>query len=104
MTQNSTFRARPGFTTPDGHRYVSVPTDIPTTWGRSRNGAGRLVRESGDYKIVREPYVGTQYTFSLYRLVNGKWIDLGIGSYSLLKDAKADAMKNARGEHVINWA
>lgn len=104
MTQQSTFRARPGFTTTDGHRYVSVPTIPPTFWSRSLDDAGRLVREFGDYKIVREPYGANRFTFSLYRLVDGEWVALGIGFYSLLKDAKADAVKNARGEHVIHWA
>jgi hypothetical protein len=103
MTQ--TFREMPGFTTRNGHRYTSVPTSVPTKWQRWTSPAtGLLCYGASDYKITREPYGDNgKHTYRLERMVGGKPVLLG-RLYSLLRDAQNDAFKNARGEHVVNWA
>lgn len=82
------------WTTQDGHRYTSIPTEVPTVWWLGPDG-----RSSGDYKIRTRPH-GSGRTFDLYR--NGR--PLVLATYSRLKDAKARAVKNAQGLDVWNIA
>lgn len=100
-----TFRELPGFTTNDGHRYVSVPVSpIPHVWRRWVDNDRVIHYRSSDYDIARRPYAGERVTYSLRRFAGGRWVDLGITGFSLLRDAQALARQNARGEHVVNWA
>jgi hypothetical protein len=103
MTQ--TFREMPGFTTRDGHRYVSVPTSVPTKWRRWTVAAtGTIHYSAGAYVVTREPYGTRKHTYRLERYVDGKPVKLGIAGFSRLRDAQNLAFQNARGEHVVNWA
>jgi hypothetical protein len=103
MTQ--TFREMPGFTTRNGHRYTSVPASLPTHWRRWTVAAtGTIHYTASDYKITREPYGARKHTYRLERLVDGKLVQLGLNTFSRLRDAQNLAFKNARGEHVVNWA
>jgi hypothetical protein len=97
-----TFRERKGFTTKDGHHYVSIPTPAPKTWHRWTRDDSVLTYTSSDYLIVRRPY-GKSFGYDLKRLVDGEQTDLG-PAYSRLKDAKAHAVRNAQGLDVFNWA
>jgi hypothetical protein len=94
----------PGFTTTDGHRYVSVPVSPePWEWHRWTDENGVIHYSSGPYLITREPY-GKGFVFRLGRDVDGKLVSLDMGAGDLLRGAKSDAVVNARGEHVVNWA
>lgn len=95
-------RERKGFTTEDGHRYVSVKTEVPKAWQQWTDEDHILKYGSGDYLIVRRPY-GKSFSYDLKRLVDGELTDLG-PAYSRLKDAKAHAVRNAQGLDVFNWA
>lgn len=87
----------------DGHLHTSIPTVVPEKWtpalvGNSLLSTERLVYVSGSYVIKREPY-GARWTYVLFR---GR-VPIGLGC-SRLKDAKAHAVKNARGEETVNVA
>lgn len=92
------------WTSADGHWHTSIPTTVPEKWtpaveGGAALGTVCLVYVSGEYSIRRYPYGKSAYTYVLYR--NHVAIGLGTGR---LKDAKAHAVKNARGEDVVNVA
>lgn len=88
------------WTTEDGHRHVSVPTEVPVTWRQRHDGQGRLIYFSGPYRIVRRSY-GTKYSYAVQR----EGVELPLGNlYSRLKDAKERAVKNAEGRDVVNVA
>lgn len=97
-----TFRKMPGFTTTDGHRYTSVPVEVPDVWYPWYDEKGFLHYGSGPYEIRREPYL-QRFTYRLFRDVDGRAVELHF-SCSSLREAKAYASRNARGEHVVNWA
>lgn len=85
--------------TTDGHRYVSVPTHVPTVWDREYDEKGRLVYKASDYTIVREkPGYYASYT------VRRDGIELPLSFTGLLREAKKYAVRNATGEHVVNVA
>lgn len=84
--------------TTDGHRYTSVPTEVPTAWERKHvNGYRTYV--SGDYEIERLPY-GTKWTYWVSR----NDIALPLAFYGRLMDAKDRAVENAEGRDVMNVA
>ena len=93
------FRTKKNYETADGHRYVSVPTTVPVKWARAYDEHGKLCYGSGEYQIVREPY-GSRHTYTVYR--DGE--ELSLSWTSSLRDAKARAVINARGNDVFNWA
>lgn len=95
------FREKKGFTTTDGHRYTSVPTEVPVLWHSFRE-PGELSYASGPYLIRRRQY-GTKFSYDLLRDVDG-YLTTVSPMFSRLKDAKARAEKNARGLDVLNWA
>lgn len=95
------FREKKGFTTTDGHRYTSVPTEVPVLWYSHFDG-GELIYTSGPYLIRRRKY-GTKFSYDLCRDVDG-YLTTVSRMFSRLKDAKARAEKNARGLDVLNWA
>lgn len=97
------FRQRAGFTTTDGHRYVSVPAEVPVDWSSWYDEDGFLLYGCGDYLIVRNLYVGERRSYSVHRDVNGRLTRIG-WPYSRLKDAKEKAVQNAKGLDVFNWA
>jgi hypothetical protein len=67
--------------------------------GSATLGTDFLVYVSGEYLIRRYPHRKSAYTYVLYR--NRVAIGLGTGR---LKDAKEHAVRNARGEDVVNVA
>ena len=103
------FRERKGFTTEDGHRYVSVPTRVPKAWQQWTDEDHILKYGSGDYLIIRRPY-GKRFSYDLKRIVEDSSMESGFTltdlgpAYSRLKDAKAHAVRNAQGFDVFNWA
>lgn len=84
--------------TKDGHRYTSIPTDIPEVWVREKDKDGCITYTSGEYVIERADSRGRPQ-FSAYRQA----VSIGM-IFGKLKDAKAHAVKNARGEDVVNVA
>lgn len=86
--------------TTDGHLHLSVPTAVPAAWARRIDDKGRLVYVSGDYEIVRDRYGATRYTYTVFR----DGIELSSSFTGLLREAKAYAVKNARGKHQVNVA
>ncbi len=82
-----------------GKTYVSISTEHPKTWKRRTAGLGWLVYSSGPYTITREPYGVSGWSYMVKR--NGHRL---FGLYSRLKDAKAYAEKNARGEEIVHVA
>ena len=92
------------WTTTDGHRYTSVPINppmpIPARYATCEDIGGRLCYVRGRYTIVREPYVGTSFTYTVLRDCK----ELPLASYSRLKDAKERVARNAAGEDVVNVA
>lgn len=96
-----TFREKKGFTTTDGHRYTSVPAEVPVTW-HSFTDDDELLYAAGPYLIRRRKY-GTKFSYDLCRDVDGYLTTID-PLFSRLKDAKARAVKNARGLDVVNWA
>ena len=86
------------WTTTDGHRYASVPAKLDEKWARAVSGGG-LHYFNGPYKIVSNDK-GHRRSYRVYR----DNILLPLSFHSLLRDAKAYAEKNARGEFVINVA
>lgn len=95
------FREKKGFTTTDGHRYTSIPTEVPEVW-YSHFDNGELTYASGPYLIRRRKY-GTKFSYDLCRDVNG-YLTVIDPLFSRLKDAKERAERNARGNDVVNWA
>lgn len=87
------------WSTKDGHRHVSIPTEVPEAWKQRYTDKG-LIYFSGDYKIIREPYA-SRHTYAVWR--NEEELPLG-SLYGRLKDAKARAVKNAMGNDVMNMA
>lgn len=93
--------------TKDGHRYTSIPTDIPEVWVREKDEDGYITYTSGEYVIERtdsrgwppEYGFGGRPQFSVYR----QTVSIGM-MFGKLKDAKAHAVKNARGEDVVSVA
>ncbi len=84
--------------TRSGKTYRSIPTAVPTRWtpsnsGSQWNGTARAHWHGGEYEIVQEPY-GKRFSYTLKR----KGIRLPLATYPRLKDAKARAELNARGE------
>lgn len=88
------------WTTEDGHRHVSVPTEVPVKWSIHRLASG-LTYISGTYVIRRDHYVGSRYMYTVLR--QGVELPLG-GLYSRLKYAKERAVRNAEGRDVVNVA
>jgi len=97
------FRSLPGYTTIDGHRYVSIPTDMPIRWHSWIDEYGLRCRGSGDYLIRREPHL-SRYVYTLIRDVDGRAVQIGITAFGRLQDAKDAACLNASGNDVVNWA
>jgi hypothetical protein len=84
------------WTTQDGHRYTSVPTEVPRIWERGYAMCGLTYVSAGrEYEILK-----TRNAYALYR--NGR--PLVLGTYYRLKDAKARAVTNAQGLDVWNIA
>lgn len=90
------------WTTTDGHRHVSVATEMPTKWRAERvpGNPPTLQYVSGEYRIVREAYGSTAWSYRLHRGTESR----GLWFYSRLADAKRHAVKNAQGREVVNVA
>lgn len=94
------------WTTDDGHLYRSIPTDIPQRWERRIDDEDDTITyASGEYEIER---VDTRrhpdgFGGCLYFTLTRQTVALHF-PFSRLKDAKAHAVKNARGEDVVNVA
>lgn len=84
------------WTTQDGRRFTSIPTDVPNLWERRVEDDGWIVYVCGEYEIERRPY-GSRHVFRVTRCTSV----LGIVDFSTLKAAKAHAVKNARGEEIV---
>jgi hypothetical protein len=85
-----------------GTTYRSIPTTVPEHWtqaGGNYKGIPVLVYVSGEYAIRREPYGKLSWSYTVLRqgAVIGEL-------YGRLKDAKARAEQNARGEDTIHFA
>lgn len=88
------------WTSKDGHLHISVPTKEPAGWFRADfDGEIRYVSYQGCYMIRRQTG-GKRPTFTVYRGAE----ELPLAFYSRLIDAKARAVKNARGEDTVNVA
>jgi hypothetical protein len=98
------FRMKPGFETKDGHRYTSVPCEVPETWHRLDNEGPDRLWASGPYLIRSYPYNAHSVRYHVSRDVAGRLIDITIGDYHTIKAAKEFCKINARGEQVFNWA
>jgi hypothetical protein len=81
-----------------GRQYASVPTARPVNW-KQQLGLRKLAYTSGEYAIVRNT-AGRSVTYTLFRLD----VELPLGFYSRLKDAKARAVKNAAGKDRMRVA
>lgn len=90
------------WTATDGHRHVSVATQVPIKWRAERRPGNPPVLQyiSGEYRIVREAYGSSAWSFRLYRGAESR----GMWFYSRLADAKRHAAKNAAGHEVVNVA
>lgn len=102
--QKSAERVKPGFETKDGHRYTSVPCEVPETWHRLDNEGPDRLWASGPYLIRSYPYNAHSVRYHVSRDVAGRLIDITIGDYHTIKAAKEFCKINARGEQVFNWA
>lgn len=90
------------WTSEDGHLHVSVPTAVPEKWSPRHTVNGlSYFSQNGVYEIRRRPYGLSQWSYSVYR--DGVELVLG-GLYSLLRDAKARAVKNAQGKDTVHIA
>lgn len=92
------FREKRDYTTQDGHRYVSVPAEVPIVWTR-KSVSGVLSYASGEYVIIRHGD-GSHRTYVVWR--NGQ--ELHLSFTGSLKGAKGRAVLNARGLDFFNWA
>ena len=104
MSENMSRLDKSIWTSADGRWHTSIPTTVPEKWtpamqGSATLGTDFLVYVSGEYLIRRYPYGKSAHTYVLYR--NRVAIGLGTGR---LKDAKEHAVRNARGEDVVNVA
>jgi hypothetical protein len=105
VTENKSRLDRSIWHSADGHLHTSIPTTVPSRWtpastGRNDQlGREQLVYVSGDYVIKRESRGRSAWTYVLHR----NRVPIGLGA-SRLKDAKAHAVKNARGEETVNVA
>jgi hypothetical protein len=97
------FRMRPGFETEDGHRYTSVPCEVPEIWHRLADEGPDKLWASGPYLIRAYPY-GAGARYHVCRDVDGRLTAPAIGDYHTYKAAKEFCKINARGEQVLNWA
>lgn len=88
-----------------GTTYKSIPTKIPEKWipmeilDPSTSSRTLPAYVCGEYEIRRFPYGQTSHSYTVYR--QGEVIGR---LYGRLKDAKARAQCNARGEDVIHFA
>lgn len=98
------FRVRPGFETVDGHRYISVPCEVPEEWHRLPNEGPDRLWASGPYLIRAYPYTGNSVRYHVSRDVDGRLTDFAIGDYHTPIGAKDSCKINARGEQSFNWA
>lgn len=92
------------WSTTDGHLHTSVPTTVPVDWKPRAADAG-LTYVSGAYTIARTRYASTRYastgyTYTVFR----DGVELSLGFYSRLRDAKERAVSNAEGRDVVNVA
>ena len=78
-----------------GRDYVSVPTQVPTTWTLLHGWPDRgvLLYKSGTQYEIRAHRYGTRRSYTVWR----KGVELPLALYSRLLDAKKRAIKNARG-------
>lgn len=87
------------WTTTDGHRFTSVPTERPGPWKRVRVGDD-LIYSSGAYEIIGRPYGKARRTYTVYR----DGVELALSFTSSLRDAKMHAEINAAGRDRMNVA
>ena len=89
------------WTTTDGFRFTSIPTDIPKRWERrtDEDCPDEITYVCGEYEIERLPH-GGRFVFRLTRCTSM----LGVGDFPTLKDAKAHAERNAAGREIVNVA
>jgi hypothetical protein len=87
-----------------GTTYRSIPTTVPEHWVMgsqydASNMKPLLLHASGEYTIRRRPYGAGSWSYTVLRqgAVIGEL-------YGRLKDAKARAEQNARGEDTIHFA
>jgi hypothetical protein len=90
------------WTSTDGHRFTSVPTEIPgTPWKIGHDGQGRRTYTSGAYMIVRTVVSGgTNRTYEVFR--DGE--ELPLSFTGRFRWAEERAVRNARGLDVMNVA
>jgi hypothetical protein len=87
------------WTSTDGHRFTSVPTEIPgAPWRIGIDGRGRRTYTSGAYVIVRT--VGSNRTYEVFR--DGELLHLSFTGR--FRWAEERAVRNARGLDVMNVA
>lgn len=90
--------------TEDGHRYTSVPVvgleglEDLDLWFRGVNGDGYITYSRGPYMIVRFPYGKSGFIRELWR------DNERLACFRRVLDAYDRALRNARGEDVINVA
>jgi hypothetical protein len=87
-----------------GTTYRSIPAAVPEHWTMgsqydASNMKPLLLHVSGEYVIRRRPYGAGSWSYTVLRqgVVIGEL-------YGRLKDAKARAEQNARGEDTIHFA
>lgn len=85
----------------DGHLHVSVPAGVPNgPWKRGDDGRQTLIYKQGEYVIKGKRYGVSRRCYEVYR--NGHLLPLSLTGR--LSDAKARAIRNARGEDRVNVA
>ena len=82
--------------------YVSVPMDISggMLWKREPAGPRKLTYTSGEYEIRAVSYGKTGRSYTVWR----QGVELPLSLTGLLREAKARAVENARGEDRMNVA
>lgn len=83
-----------------GKDYVSVAAPEPIEWKRAPAGPRKLIYTSGEYEIRAVSYGKTGRSYTVWR----QGVELPLSLTGLLRDAKARAVKNARGEDRMHVA
>lgn len=83
-----------------GKRYASVPAEVPKTWKRE-HGLGVMIYRSGEYELRGRCVSGSRRRhWTVWR----QGVELPLSLTGLLREARARAEENARGEDRMNVA